>query len=154
MEAETKGTLPPKADDRLTIGYGIPDAEGKRPEKVLFFSFLRQNSLLRFIEGPTQVINMRVDPDLCENVLKILLADKGGPGQMTTLELDETMIDGDDVDRIINWVQDHLTYFFMKRFQEMAQRAATLEPTAKALASSAAGSEASASSTAAAGPSI
>lgn len=151
MEPETKGILPPLPEDRLIIGYGEPDADGKREDKTLFFSFLRQNVLLRFIEGPPQVINMRADPDLCEVVLKVLLAEKGGAGKSLDVELDEDAISGDDVDRVISWVQDHMTHFFMKRFQEMAQRAAALEPAAKALQSSALGSAPSGSPTASAG---
>lgn len=150
MEDAEKGKLLELPADRLTIHYGIGD---ERAEKTLFMSFLRQNSLLRFIDSPVDVINLKVNPDLCENVLRILLADKGGPGKMMEFELDEDAIDGADVDRILDWVQDHMTYFFMKRFQEMADKSRVLEPIAKALQSSSAGSEPSPSPKASAGPS-
>lgn len=150
MEAETKGTLPPQPEDRLTILYGEKD---NRQPKELFFSFLRQNSVLRFIDNPAQVINLKVNPDTAEAVLRIMLADKGGPGKMMEFELDEDLIANEDVDKILDWVQGHLTYFFMKQFQEMAEKAKHLEPTAKALQLSALGSESSTSETASAGPS-
>jgi len=122
-------------------------------ERELFMSFLRLNSILRFIEDPNRVILMTIDPDLVENVLRILLAPKGGAGEMFNFELDEEAIPMEDVDKVLNWAQDHLTYFFMKRFQEVAVKAAQLEPIAKRLQSSLPGSEASSSETASAGPS-
>jgi len=150
MEDTAKGILPIQPEVRLTIMYG---EKGQRQEKELFFSFLRQNSILRFIDNPHQVINLKVNPDTAEAVLRIMLADKGGPGKMMEFELDEDLIVGEDVDKILDWVQGHLTYFFMKQFQDMAQRAKDLEPTAKALQSSALGSENSTSETQSAGPS-
>lgn len=136
-ETEGKGKLPTLPEDRLTIQYG---PQGERQDKVLFMSFMRQNSLVRFMDSPVDVINLKVQPDLCESVLRIMLADKGGPGKMMEFELDEDQISGGDVDRILNWVQDHMTYFFMKRFQEMAEKAKQLEPIAKGLQSSQDGS--------------
>lgn len=118
--------LPPLPEDRLVVTHlGAP--------RELFMSFLRKNSILRFVENPTQIIWLSSEPDMIENVLRIMLSDKAGPGGMFEHELTETEISEDDVQRIMAWVQDHLTYFFMKRFQEMAQRGAVLEPLAKNL---------------------
>jgi len=149
-ETKGKGELPKQPEDRMSVEYGPP---GERQEKPLFMSFLRQNSLCRFMDSPIAVVNLKVDPDLSENVLRVMLADKGGAGQMMSFELDEDMISGEDVDRILSWVQDHMTYFFMKRFQEMAEKARVLEPIAQALQSSQTGSDPSPSETASAGPS-
>jgi hypothetical protein len=142
--------LPPKPADRLSIQYGPAD---ERTERVLFFSFLRQNSLLRFIESPTDVINLRVNPDLSETALRIMLADKGGAGQMLNFELDEDLISYEDVEAILEWVEGQMTHFFMKRFRDMAQKAQLLEPLARDLQSSATGSANSTSPPPSAGPS-
>lgn len=145
-EAKTEAATLVQPEDRITITY-----EGA--ERTLFMSFLRQNSLLRFINAPTDVIYLPSNPDLCEVVLKIMLADKGGAGKMLEMELDEEAMTSDDYERVISWVQDHMTYFFMKRFREMALRAQVLEPMAQALQSQAGGSVSSTSETAVAGPS-
>ena len=109
--------------DRLTIKY-------KGESRELFMSFMRQNALLRYVDNPTTILTIGIDPDLSEAVIRAML-----------------------VEKITDWVSEHLTYFFMKRFQSMAERGKRLEPIAKALQLSVAGSGGSGSETAPAGPS-
>lgn len=138
--------LPAKPDDHLTITHN-------GAERVLFMSYLRKNSILRFVDNPTQIMWMASEPDLIENVTKIMLSPKAGPGGMFEHELTEEEISEDDVQKIMSWVQDHLTYFFMQRFQQMAEKGHALEPVAKGLQSLSNGSVGSNSETPSAGPS-
>ncbi|AKU43547.1 tape-measure chaperone [Caulobacter phage Seuss] len=138
--------LPPKPEDYLTITHNGEPRE-------LFMSYLRKNSILRFVDNPTQIVWLSSEPDLIENVMRIMLSPKAGAGGMFEHELTEEEVSEDDVQRIMNWVQDHLTYFFMKRFQDMADRGKLLEPIAKDLLSSVGSSNSSTSETPSAGPS-
>jgi hypothetical protein len=121
--------------DKLEITF-----QGKKRE--LFMSYLRQNSCLRVIGNPQNLASLLVDPDLSENILRVMLAEKGGAGAMFEVELDENDLSGEDIDRILLWVQRHLTAFFMKRFQQAQASAKELEPAIKALESQAGGSAA------------
>lgn len=138
--------LPPQPNDRITITHNGEPRE-------LFMSWLRKNSILRFVDNPTQIIWLSSEPDLIENVMRIMLAPKAGAGGMFEHELTEEEVNEDDVQRVMAWVQDHLTYFFMKRFQDMAERGKVLEPIAKGLVSSVNSSTDSTSTTPSAGPS-
>lgn len=129
---EEPTNLPDRPDDYLVITY-------KGEEKRLFMSFLRQNVLLRLMDNPQAIMMLQVDPDLTELSVKALLADK--PENVAAFELGETDLSGEDFERIIDWVQDSMSYFFMKRFQKMGEKASSLEPLAKALASSVPGSK-------------
>ncbi|AKU43546.1 tape-measure chaperone [Caulobacter phage Seuss] len=97
--------LPPKPEDYLTITHNGEPRE-------LFMSYLRKNSILRFVDNPTQIVWLSSEPDLIENVMRIMLSPKAGAGGMFEHELTEEEVSEDDVQRIMNWVQDHLTYFF------------------------------------------
>lgn len=143
--------LPPKPEDRITIRFKKDD--GEVVERVLFMSWMRQNSISRFLTTPQDVIYLLADPDNGENVLRIMLAEKGGAGEMLKGELPEDAISAEDYERVLVWVQDHMTHFFMKRFQDLALKAKALGPMAKALMSSAPGSPGSDGQTASAGPS-
>lgn len=133
---------PPK--DRMTVKY-------KGADKELFMSFMRQNALLRYVDDPTRVMMIGVDPDLSEALLRVMLAEK--ITDIHDFELEEGDLSNQHSEEIIEWVSEHLTYFFMKRFQSMADRGRRLEPIAKALQSSVAGLDNSGSGTASAGPS-
>lgn len=132
VAAPTPPPLPERPDDRLTVTY-------KGNEKVLFMSFLRQNALLRIMDNPQSIMMLQVDPDLSELSIKALLAEK--PENFAAFELEETDLSQEDFERIIDWVQDSMSYFFMKRFRKMGEKADSLEPLAKALLSSAPGSK-------------
>lgn len=144
--SNTAPLLPQKPDDRLKIKFSGEDRE-------LFMSFQRLNSLLRNVDDPRQILNIAVDPDLGEAVLRVALAPTSDPGSAFEFTLVDDMVSNEDVERILDWSMDHLTYFFMKRFQKVATRAAELEPIAMALASSQAGLAPLISPTAVAGPS-
>jgi hypothetical protein len=136
---------PIEPEARLTIQY-----EGKPRE--LFMSFLRLNALLRLIEDPTHAVRVMLDPDLSEDTLKTLLSPSIRNGEHFTFDLDDTLISNEDCERVLDWAQDHLLYFFTKRFQQIGQKAKDLEPLAQALLSLAPGSSPSTSETTSAGP--
>ena len=140
------------------------DTDLKRPEprlkitfkgepRVLFMSYLRQNSCLRVLGEPENLQAVLVDPNISEMVLQVMLAEKAGAGKMFETALNEDDLEYEDVDRILEWVMEHLTYFFMRRFQMLGEQTKNLGPTVTRLQSSLNGSELSSSSEASAGPS-
>lgn len=135
-----------KPDDRLTVNY-------KGEDRSLFMSYLRLNSCLRVLGDPERLGSLLLDPDLGESVIRVMVAPKGGAGEMFDVELEEEDLSGEDCRRIIDWVQDHLSYFFLSRFQETGKKFELLEPVAAALKSSLTGFDVSTSSEPSAGPS-
>jgi hypothetical protein len=108
--------------DKISITYA-----GQQRE--LFMSFLRLNSCIRVLGGDVNnIAMMMVDPDMGENILRVLLAPDGGAGAMFDFTLNENEIGPEDVDTILLWAQDHLTAFFVKRFQQAQASAKKLEP--------------------------
>lgn len=141
---KTGFVLPAKPDDRLTITY-------KGQERDLFFSFMRQNMLLKHFPEPTNAFEAMIDPYMAETVLAILLVDN--PKHIDKFDLDETDVSREDTELVLNWAAEHLIYFFMHKFQLVADKATVLEPLLQALQSSNPGSQGSTSTTPAAGPS-
>lgn len=141
MDAELK-----KPSDRLEIDY-------KGTPRTLFMSYLRLNSCLRVLGEPERLSTMLIDPDLVEMTLRVMLAEKGGAGTYSDVELEDGDLSNEDVDKTMLWVNEHLAHFFMKRFQQLGEQVKGLGPTAEALKLSLLGSESSTSSEAAAGPS-
>lgn len=135
-----------RPDERLTVTF-------RGQSRELFFSFARQNSCLRAVNDPDRLATIMLDPDASEAIIRIMLAEKGGSGEQFEVELGETDISMEDYDKILTWVLDHLTYFFMKRFQGLGNQAKALGPEADRLVSSLTGSANSTSSEASAGPS-
>lgn len=136
--------LPAKPDDRLTIDF-------RGASRELFFSFTRQNMLLKHFPEPTNAFEAMIDPYMAETVLAILLVDN--PKQIDQFELDELDVSREDIEKVLNWAAEHLIYFFMHKFQLVAEKATALEPLLQALQSSKAGFQSSTSTTPAAGPS-
>lgn len=135
--------IPPRPNERLSIQY-------KGEDRELFMSYLRLNQCVRVLGSPQDLPTMMLDPDTIETMLAVALAD----GPLKDFELQHDDLTHEAVDAILQWVQDHLVYFFMKRFQQLVEHKQQLEPAAQALKSSLLGSGASTSSAAAAGPSI
>jgi hypothetical protein len=133
-------------NDKLTIKW-------KGQDRELFMSYRRLNSCLRVLGSADNLGYMAVDPDMSENMICVMVADKAGPGHMFEVELEEDDLTADDFDAIVFWVQEHLQDFFIKRFQKAKDQAATLEPLLEALRSSQAGSPASTSESPSVGPS-
>lgn len=131
--------------ERLEVTY-------KGEKKVLFFSFQRQNSCIRILGEPDALPMMLLDPNICEAVLAVMLAPTASPGASLEFEVSEDDLDYADVELILEWVQEHLSYFFMKRFQQLGIASQKLEPLAAALKSSLIGSADLSSNEPSAGP--
>lgn len=135
-------------EDRITVNY-------KGQDRELFMSYLRLNSCLRVIgNDPRSIAIFMIEPDMVENILRAVLAEKGGAGQMFDVALEDGDLSVGDVDAILLWVQEHFTDFFVKRFQQAQKSAADLEPMIAALASQGTGSAVSSGATPPAGPSV
>jgi len=120
-------------DYRLTVLHnGLP--------LELFMSYLRKNSCIRVMGDFDRLPTMLLDPTTSELILQVMLAEKAGAGQMFEHELTETEISEEDADKILLWVHEHLTYFFMTRFQQLGEQTKELGPIAERLKSSMDGS--------------
>ena len=104
-------------------------------------SFLRQNAVLRVIGEPENMGAMLIDPDVTEMILRIFLAAKPSLTDAADMELTEDALDTETVENILAWVQEHMTYFFVKRFQLVSNQQAALKPLADNLKSLQSGSE-------------
>jgi hypothetical protein len=114
------------------------EVEYKKQPKKLFMSFMRLNSCIRVLGDPDRLPVMAIDPDISENILATLLADK--PNDGLNLELGEDDISTDDSDKMLGWAQSHLSFFYLKRFHQMGTQAKALEPLAEHLKLSLSGS--------------
>lgn len=133
-----------RPDDRLTITINGAPVE-------IFLSFQRLNSLTRVLEGPENLGQLLIDPDMSENAMRVLLAPTGtSPWEFEIASLE---ISNDDVEAMLTWATEHLLDFFLKRFSKLNDHKAKLEQFATALQSPQGGSAGSASKTASAGPS-
>lgn len=116
-------------------------------------SYLRLNACLRVLGDADRLANIMIDPDTVEGLLKVMLADKVDQLAFLEMELGEADMSQDVVDEILIWVRDHLAYFFMKRFQQLADQGQKLGTVADHLKSSLTGSGPSTFNGAPAGPS-
>lgn len=130
--AEAANQLPEKPLDRLDVIY-------KGAPLEIFMSFMRLNKLLRIIEGPQDVVMLALNPDASEMIIKVLVCPV--KERFDLIEIEETDVGQEDYEIMLSWVQDHLTYFFMKQFQAASAKGNALEPLAKGLLSSSVGSE-------------
>jgi len=135
-----------RPSDRFTIKVNNADHE-------FFMSFSRLNMIQRLLPNTQDVMSIGTDPDVSENVLQVLLAEKPKADQIMAIDITEYHIENDDVEALLSWTQDHALYFFLSRFQKLAEKAERLEPIAKLLQSSQTGLMDSLSKTMSAGPS-
>lgn len=145
MLAEDQVAKFERPPERLTIQCG-------GSEKVLFMSFARLNNCLRAIEDPDRLPVMMIDPDVSDLIIRLMLAPTPttDPREVQIGEEDMSM---DTIDDILLWVRDHLSAFFLKRFQQVGAQLAKMEPEAARLVSSLTGSAGSTSNEPPAGPS-
>lgn len=138
---------PAKPDEHLTITH-------KGQSRELFFSFTRQNMLLKHFPEPTNAFEAMIDPHMADTVLAILLVEN--PKHIDSFELEEKDVSNADIEKVLNWAAEHLIYFFVSKFQQIAEKATALEPLMQALEahrSFTAGSTGSTSTSPVAGPS-
>lgn len=113
------------AEDRLSITY-------KSEPKELFMSFLRLNTCLRIVGDPSGLATMLIDPDMGENIIRCALSEKGGAGEMFSVELEDGDISMKDYDAILMWTQEHLASFFLLRLAQVQKVQSQLEPLVQA----------------------
>lgn len=110
--------------DRLKIKFA-------GEEKELFMSFMRLNSCIRATGNGEEFAGVIADPDQGELLLKIMLAEKAQ--NALDVELDEDSLTPADYDKVLQWISEHLTSFFVNKLKEVQARAADLEPLRDAL---------------------
>lgn len=134
-----------RPQDRIKIMVG-------EVERELFMSFQRLNNCLALLSDPDNLPSLMIDPFLGDAILRTMVAETPST-PVDTVEVAEGAISMDDYDKVLLWVRDHLSHFFLKRFQQLGEQAKKLEPAAERLVSSLTGSQASSSSAPSAGPS-
>lgn len=106
-------------------------------EREIFMSFGLLDSLSRIIEDPTRIPSISIDPDLRNKVLIATLAERKPSGKiLQNIDLEDTEISIDDVERLIDWAGDHVMSFFIRSLQKTVAVTKAREEEMKALASS------------------
>lgn len=135
-----------RPSDRLAIEY-------KGEAKTIFMSYARLNNCLRMLGDPNRLMAITLDPDLSEDMLKAVLCPTIEVGEVLNFVIGEDDVTMETAETILGWVQDQLSYFFMKRFQLLTEKNKQLEPLAARLQSSLNGLGTSSSNEPSAGPS-
>ncbi|CCV12934.1 hypothetical protein MESS4_510101 [Mesorhizobium sp. STM 4661] len=119
-------------------------------ERELFMSFGLLNELSILIGDPGQIAAVPVNPEMRRSILLACLAQrkKSGKVEKPVADFDDLDISISDVEAILAWTMDHLMDFFVRSLKKVVQVTETHKTDLASLASSLAGSPASASKTA------
>jgi hypothetical protein len=109
--------IQPPVSHRLTI------TNGDKPHEI-FMSFGLLNRITRHIGNIDQLPLMAVSPELQETVLVEIFTQRDPKGEATSIPtLDEIQVSLEDVDRILDFVGDHISNFFTLTAEKAQKRA-------------------------------
>lgn len=93
-------------------------------EREVYLSYGLQDALLRLVRDVDQIGNLYVDPDIRNAVLEEVLAERTRTGKRIDPKrsFDDYQIDIEEVDKILAWVGDVVTHFFIKVLQNINSR--------------------------------
>lgn len=102
----------------------------KRPEKILklddgtelTMTYLMMNDILRYVGGPEEaMLSIMNNQETRDLIVRRLLTKNGKAIEKMEdlIPLDEVEIDFFDVEDILAWTLEHVTYFFMKTAEKM-----------------------------------
>ena len=125
----------PKLDPKISVKFNGEDRE-------VFMSFGLLNSLTKVIGDPTRIPAVGVDPELREDVLSELLADRKPSGKISKPieDIDDIEIPIEDVELLLNWASEHVMGFFLRSLNKAAELQKKHAPAMTALLSSLDGS--------------
>ncbi len=141
-------------------------AQSKRPEKTLKLedgtelkmSYLMLNDILRYVGTPEEALpRILSDQDTRDLIVRRLLTDNDKPieDMKDLIPVADLEIDFFDVEDILAWTMEHVTYFFMKTAEKMKAAVAKypdMEKMMKSFDPSESGSNPSPTTTKSAGP--
>ena len=87
-------------------------------DREIMMTYGLLNACSRLVTNPDQIAQLAVDPDLRDNLLKVLLAKRTLSGKVEhEFVLDETEMSVDTVLELVDWASSHLLDFFLKALQ-------------------------------------
>lgn len=120
--------------DKLSI-----TVDGKERELLMSYGLL--NALTVIVGSPDVAPTIAVNADLREDVLKAVLAERKTSGKILkeVADVDDLEISISDVEKLLDWVMDHVMSFFVRSLDKMVQRVGAHKDGLAALKSSVAG---------------
>lgn len=143
MSKTPAASKPAELDPHLTITVD-------EVEREFFMSFGLLDALTRTIGDPANIGAVHSEPNLREDVLKALLAERKKSGKVITAsnDVDDYDISIADIEKLLDWAVEHVMSFFVRSLQKVVNVTERHKGQMEALASSLAGSNASASNAA------
>lgn len=104
----TNTTLPESVSKTIKL---IVDGE----EREIFMSYGLQNEVLKLIRDTNEIGNAYADTDTRNALIEQVLADRTKSGKITSKKsFDDYEIDIEEVEKLLAWVVDHATAFFIR----------------------------------------
>ena len=101
-----------------TLTLKVDDAE-----REVFMSYGLQDQLLRLVKDTNEIGTLFIDAEVRNAVIEQVLAERTKTGKITTKKaFDEYDIEIEEVDKILSWVADHITHFFIKVLSNLGRR--------------------------------
>lgn len=118
-------------------------------DREILMSFGLLNELTKLIGDPGTVAAVAINPELRDEVLRLVLAERKRSGKVIKPLEDVEDIDADyeDIERLLKWVMGHVLGFFVRLLQTTKEVAEGHKVEMGDLVSSLVGSETSASKT-------
>lgn len=118
--------------------------------REIFMSFGLLNELTRIVQDPARIGLMAIDPDMREDVLYALLAERKPSGKILKPlpDIDDIEADYLEIERLLAWAMEHTLGFFVRLLQSAATAAEREKTQMVDLVSSLTGSPDSVSKTA------
>ena len=101
---------------------------GADTPKVIFMSFGMLAELTTIVKDVDSLGRIHVDPEIREEVLKVLLSDRDEKGEISTEHTvySVPMMPPDAIS-LLNWVHNHVASYFMDALQNMTKTAGALQ---------------------------
>ena len=103
-----------KPNHKITVNL-----DGKDKQVLMSFGLL--NVLMTYVQNPMDVLGLPLDAELTQTLISECLAERNHEGVLTSYPNLFTL-DPDDGERIVIWVVDHLSYFFVQTLSQQPER--------------------------------
>ena len=116
--------------------FDLPVIGSDKP-RTIFMSFGLLAELTTIVKDVDSLGRIHVDPEVREEVLKILLSDRDEKGKISTEHnvYSVPMMPPDAIS-LLNWVHDHVAAYFMDALQKMSKTAGALQGVMETMMSS------------------
>ncbi len=106
----------PAPEKTITLKIGAEDRE-------ILMSYGLQDQLLRLIPDTNMIGTVYTDSDVRNAVIEQVLADRTNTGKITLKRaFDEYEIELEEVEKLLGWVVDHVTAFFVRVINQLEKK--------------------------------